>query len=941
MNLESLLDFFKKEEDFSLAAPIAFFEMIKEDSHELIFLLNLKREAILSFLCERSKVQESFLARSAHRAEQIAHHLIDDKGDLDKEKLDTLARLLKKEPYVSFLEGCGDREISQRIVYFFEMLENDRFFIKNIYRFFLPMTHQGAEKLVRNTLGYPHDKALTTADLRRAVLSACFTLLRQSVGSCFASAPAILIHNEQIELFLEDLYQLLMTGRLKRVREGMEYSVPLSPSWGIGDLKKPLFLGASKSEPWFSPGLIAAFSAVGVIDEKLMISEKIDALKALLSLHAHGGKVIDSETLIRRALLSHHQLKEEDLEKEKQSHFKPILERDQTIFFTAPGDVAKRYHRFLLDEERAKAAFMRIVDHPLLKAWEFTVASFAEYKTEFSTWNLYVSLGFDPKEGGGIGEILYRNVDAKLQENQEKAAEHQREYERAASQVNMIINLLRSATSQAQVRRLQAEQQILGYQITQHLDNRDKYYALAKHYSLFFSFLIEQYYGKFPLYFQEIYDPKLHEAWTSSYDDSPAGFRLVYKHGRHDASLWTLIQDESQYIESLCNFFQLIEPQIEVQLEDAMQKKELTELTTAIIHHLQTKEFLESAFRRIKKAYGEDGEKKPWAYTSGGSMEHLLKIYFKKEGEMKKETKVPQNSSDLLVFILESFKELPASVIELYRNNEIAAMLMTSPTHAFNLRPGLEAFENAWEDRGFTYTWVRDRLIEPRRKFYRAMTFSPGEQEFIAEEYAETLPSQLSHFFMRYFRSLPGHASTIEMKRSLFEAARKAGESLGIDARSIFEENIDSFLFQSLPLIDSKVVVEKLSLLLDTFSKEEIESVLHDRFFKRYLRLTTLLDIAKIISLSLSKSAISSFDLSESLIKKAREKAMAPPEPLLFADTNWTDSYFAFLINPGTLDLELWKTNLGGVKGAPIKGWIGQEKGPPWTIFTRPYEYRI
>jgi hypothetical protein len=40
----------------------------------------------------------------------------------------------------------------------------------------------------------------------------------------------------------------------------------------------------------------------------------------------------------------------------------------------------------------------------------------------------------------------------------------------------------------------------------------------------------------------------------------------------------------------------------------------------------------------------------------------------------------------------------------------------------------------------------------------------------------------------------------------------------------------------------------------------------------------------------------------------------------VFADTNWSNSYFSFVINPCTLNLEIWRTDKTGVHGFPWKG---------------------
>ena len=51
--------------------------------------------------------------------------------------------------------------------------------------------------------------------------------------------------------------------------------------------------------------------------------------------------------------------------------------------------------------------------------------------------------------------------------------------------------------------------------------------------------LIDQYDALFPQYFQEVYDADMHDVQVGPYDDSPAGFRLLFKYGRSNTSQWT------------------------------------------------------------------------------------------------------------------------------------------------------------------------------------------------------------------------------------------------------------------------------------------------------------------------------------------------------------------------------------------------------------------
>ena len=213
-------------------------------------------------------------------------------------------------------------------------------------------------------------------------------------------------------------------------------------------------------------------------------------------------------------------------------------------------------------EKESRAAFKGVCDNSLSRAWEFTIASFSEVKMEFSRWNLYSSLGLAPQERGGNWRGDPSKNRRKDQGDQQKIQEYQTQYEIAFDQVRATEALLRNASSESDARRLQAEYQSRAYHMRSCLEMRDAVYSKGSNYSNLFSFLVKQYDEKFPEYFQEIYDAEMQDFQGDLYEDSPAGFRLVYKHGRPDPSLWTLIYKADQYIDSLLDFFSATESQI-------------------------------------------------------------------------------------------------------------------------------------------------------------------------------------------------------------------------------------------------------------------------------------------------------------------------------------------------------------------------------------------
>lgn len=508
-------------------------------------------------------------------------------------------------------------------------------------RFKLPVANGYVETLIRKTLTLPDKQKLEHAHLKEAVVSALLCPLRQVIGSCFATAPAIYIQNEKPERLLLDLYDLMMMGKMKRTFGGEEYVVPISPKWG-------------------------------------------------------GRKS----------------------------------------------------------------------DHPLLRVWEYTIASFSDYKTTFSRWNLYSSLGLDPKHKGGIGEFVYAALQEKLDGYNQEVEKLHNDYTRAIDEARVSQALLRQADSHERIRMRKAELEVRAHHAGACKDLRDKAHENAQGLSQFFPFLIEQYSEKFQEHFLEIFDAEAQYTHEALYEDSPAGFRLVYKHGRSDPSAWTFIKDEKEFFESLRHFFIAVESQVSSECEWEGGAKEIEDLTTRLVHFVDTDPFQSFALKK----------KKPWSYTSGGSMHTLLKGYFSIEGEIAEEKRPIENPTDLLTFLIELLKALPYNVTRPFEIDPEASLLMYSPTHAFLLKPGLSPFKEGWLDNGFTYTWIRDNVIEPAKNQYESIRIDRDTQTLLASKLVK------GEFFP--------HASSLtltEFRTFLLKAAPK------------LEDEIDNLLYQSFP----------------------------------------------------------------------------------------------------------------------------------------------
>lgn len=485
-------------------------------------------------------------------------------------------------------ETLGQIELLQALEYLAGHPETQ----KLIEQFSRPLTQPGLEKAIRETLDLSPKTLLTDAHVRQAVLAAWFTRLRQSVGSCFATAPAILIKEAQPDIMLRDLKEMMETGRIKKVASGLEMHVPVSAS--------------------------------------------------------RGG---------------------------------------------------------------------------LLKVWEYTVASFAETKADFAKWNLYASLGLDADEPHGIGSTLFIAVKERHERARRRVLEHQMEYEQLYAQLKFVEGRVKSASSENELRWLRAEYQARfnEFQTFEVMRNREQ--TKVERFSKLFSDLITHYIDLFPRYFQEVYDAEVLASEYTLWDDRPAGFRLLFKHGRMNTAQWTRIDSPKEFSEALASFFSLTESEISYDPDFEGLEQEVSSMITDVIIQVQTKEFLEAALFRMAKQHHltlphnpldhlDQIEKKPWAYTSGGNLQSLVASYFNLSNKPAQVERFVDSETELLVFLADTMKSLPQKALEAKR------LLMFSPTHAFTLLPQLEVFRSIWDNNAFTYTYVRDHHILPVQHYW-------------------------------------------------------------------------------------------------------------------------------------------------------------------------------------------------------------------------------
>ncbi|WP_068471498.1 hypothetical protein [Candidatus Protochlamydia phocaeensis] len=930
----------------------------------------------LSRRLDRSQIQESCSVRNILRSRHLATLLIDEKGELNADILPALIEQLKAHlhslgPYRQY-----DSKRQEHILKVLQLLATNKEAVRLLKKISRPLSNRLAEEVIKHTLQLPLNTVLTDAHAKRAVLSAWLCYLRQNVGSCFATAPAEVVHDEQPELFLQDMSDLLATGRLKRTFGGIEYSVPISASWGSGDLKKPLLIQLSTKgmapEIWYSPGLMVAFEAAGLFEKEQGIKERTKQIKEwiepLIIHHANRSiySIITAEDILKWVLLQVMGLSEQQI---KEYENRPRGMVQSSLLMQMPpngksqGGIGERCANFLYQFEAAKNAFKALADNALLKTWEFTLASFSETKLEFTTWNLYASLGMGTSEPGGIGQCIQHNIQNKLDEVNRKVQDIQYEYEMVYTQVKTLESRMRHASTEKEVQWLKIEYQSRTNEFYFLEEQRDAAQGQAAALVNLYDTLYKLYLELFKDYFQEVYDADMQEVTTGPFDDSPAGFRLLYKHGRSNTSQWTRIKNQNDFIDALASFFVATEPQIASSLEGRGIEKDLADVVTAIINHVKTKEFLETAFYRMAAAHHvplvkdplqhlDQVEKKPWVYTSGGTMNTLVSCYYRIEDKPKEAAKWVENETELLVFLADTLKHISPNLMEPFLKGNRSAMLMQSPTHAFLLKPMQNPFRETWTNDEFTYTFVRDHFIKPAEMFVERILLNDDMLYFLVQELLEKVPENFQPRFKEAFGSISSPLNPIFFRQHLVNTMEE-DRGLRFGRRPILAtEEIDSLLYSRLPLFpihELKDRLRKIFILLPGLNTERIDSIL-DLFERiplsrstRCISANQLQDICKAL-LCLSEfntTVVYNYHLQISLA--AQKLGFAMPTPVIFADTNWVKDEFGFVVNPGTGQLELWRLDYTGSLGYPMTSWKewvnGSRPDLKWGIYIKPPEY--
>lgn len=806
----------------------------------------------------------------------------------------------------------------------------------------------------------PQSQALSSSELtdrhaKVALLSAWLFYLRQSVGSCFATAPAILVHTRQPERFLQDMQQILLSGSLKRVFNGKEVMVPAADDGGGADLDKPVML---TQQSLLSPGLLWSLASCSVVTLSTSFSKDIQVFASSISSLATDllgqSDAISSRRLLRSLVCSHYGLEPLAFDEKAKNNARSSSELTLTVSLENSKSAFELCQSSL---EKAYEAFYNLTDHNLLRIWEFTLASFSDTRQDFCQWSLQTSLGMNYDQPGSLAQCLYGVLQNKVEEYNQKSHEMQERCDSMSYQVQHALMRLQNANKDSEMVWLKADYQNFNSELEQLQSERDQYNQKAHAFANLYNRLLERYIELFGQYFQQVYDPQMRPVQAGQFDDTPAGFRLVFKAGRSKVASWLPIYSSQQFVDAIARFLIITEQQMLENEALNLIQDDFSHIVTLLVQHIRSREFLQSATQRMAQSLSvqvdtssdqalERAQAAPWAYVSGGTMRSLLSHYYGTEQDANQRQSWFHDIQELWAFLIDTMRDMPANQSEMFLKDFQTPLLMHSACHAFLLLPGHPQFAPCWLSKTYPYTWIRDHYVVPVRDSYSACLMDKQAQELVLEKL-----NAATHIPWKFQPSYGSRLRPHEFRKECLKAMQSHWNGPSWLLKELTDQ-LDALLLCCLPILDKATLERRLYDFADQAALPGVNNSLFRPHIEQALAHVgpnaSADEVEHIVLGALSGYYKCSYGpgLSPLLIRQEMAKfGLYVPLPIFFADTNWDHYQFAFVLNPGSDQLELWRMEPDSFRGLPMSEWKSQfsesAANMKWAIFDRPQEYGL
>jgi hypothetical protein len=279
-------------------------------------------------------------------------------------------------------------------------------------------------------------------------------------------------------------------------------------------------------------------------------------------------------------------------------------------------------------------------------------------------------------------------------------------------------------------------------------------------------------------------------------------------------------------------------------------------------------------------------------------------------------------------------------------------MLGFSPTHAFVCKPGLSPFLHGWQEDVYAFSWIRDRFLDPCRTFLAKTTLTQAMLYRLVDDLADRTGSEMRHLIKNALATLSPGITPRQFKEQAIGLLKEQQWVKKVDLLPFTASDIDSLLYNSIPLFDPKMLDRYLTMIFDRIPGMEsfgsqagklLNRMDRYPFSNRYvLTAADLREIAKAMVILISGQVYHSRDLHAEISLAMQKLELSMPQPLIFADSNWVRDYFGFIVNPGTEEIELWRMDYAGASAIPIpdwRKWLDGTQKKPWGLYTKPFEY--
>ncbi|HSV44942.1 MAG TPA: hypothetical protein VLJ58_04040 [Ramlibacter sp.] len=703
-----------------------------------------------------------------------------------------------------------------------------------------------AHGMVRATLGLPPGHTVTQADARQAALAALLSDLRQSsVGSCFGTATAVMVHDVQPQQFLAELKGLIETGAMTKTIDGEEVSVSMSERVSTRELQQTIQLdgqgrvtkaGDKAVKPpaplHEAPGMRAALQSLGVAD-KDMAATLAKATKAL------GKEKITPEALLRQVALG-----QVGLSASHASTVERVRKLDARIAELSvaarkggPEGAAAQTRMDKLQAEQRKAlesidfrfetekmaglaqrmhaatdAYQGQMDNRLLRAWEYTLSSVLE-----------------KGEGTSVKQDAYQAITGEMRSNATKDPSKMG-LDDFASQALFKSREIVIGKGWA------GDKTSTAYEVRPGLDlpaldksklsdeDRVKFQPNkgtppasdeAIFLNKFHTQLFEKYEAQLKDRIAVQYDAAAMGSGEIAADGSSdrGGFVLYDTHGSADPAEWSRLDTPDAYKRLAASVLRDVGREVvgEVAGDQSPEMQAfLTRFTEQVGAHAETEEFTALMVDRARHSspVPRDSNPKPWEPFSGGKT-HVTGKYF---GHLAPKEKQVGTYGGFLPGYLKVLKEMGAGLGEqIGKHGKEFALPSRTSDHAFLARPGHPSLAGALEAPD-TGAWIKARLEDPGALQAQARLDVGAQRPILDALYAKLEMGEGDPARVRIERGLAGGKTPKEMMEwlqgELDAHPPKAYARLDEDQR---EKVVELMIVKNLAPVPPKVVVADMN----------------------------------------------------------------------------------------------------------------------------------